>query len=558
MSSEVDLEVYYEKQNEKEESAPPEGSVSSEEPPMEEWSSLILQIPEENIKIINYRKGLYDPGSGEICTNYIPMSSSSIFRHPYYNYPAIVDPGVKEALLDPEPLIIYPEDGQDLYLSLCKESGLTPISSFHRQLLENKINLRYYGVQQKAFRAIALSLKSNTYVNILDLTDNWIEKDGCLHLGEMLGENCTLTVLNLCGCRIGPEGAKRLFMYLHKNSTLCELNLSKNQLFDEGVEYLAEIIIRGSGVRNIDLSHNSLTDATVINLAEAFEINNKLTHLNLSWNLLKSANPIFDLCCKLQENENFLALDLSWNTYGGKQVAKSISVLLKNPSFIHLNLSNNNFDSQVINIIVKALRGKSHLLTLDMSSNPLTSTDAYNLLEPMLRPRVKLQKLKLDNIAVTSEFLTLREEVLQLECRKNAEITYGDVIRKTIHKTVDLRDTVLNRIDYLCRTKFKKDKVDIALIVLTLYKLDPKPMDTRPFLRALRDLGLPLEDDLANQLTKLFAGPIRPKTTTVNLAAMVDFFKRKWPDRKLPPTPPPSPPPEPVKKGHKKGLKKKK
>ncbi|KPJ04996.1 Uncharacterized protein C14orf166B-like [Papilio xuthus] len=545
MSSNTNLEVVFEKDKQQDETKVTEECVSSEEPPIEEWSSLILHHSEENIKIINYRKGLYDPGSGEICTNYIPMSSSSIFRHPYYNYPAIVDPGVKEALLDPEPLIIYPEDGQDLYLSLCKESELTPISSFHRQLLENTINLRYYGVQQMAFRAIAVSLKSNMFVTNLDLTDNWIGEDGCFHLGEMLAENCTINVLNLCGCRIGSEGAKRMFLNLPKNKTLHELNLSRNQLYDEGVEHLAKAIMRGAAVCNINLSYNNLTDQSVLHIGGALEVNNKISHLNMSWNMLKSPNAIFDLCCKLEGNENFIDLDLSWNTYSGKRFGTCISILLKNPSFLYLNLSYNKLNNLVVNILVKALNEKSCLHSLDMSCNPLTSTDAYNLLSTMLKSKVKLQKLKLDNILVTPEFLTLRNKVLKLKFRKDAEITYGDVYTKPVHKSIDLKDLVLNRIDYLCRTKFKKHHVDIALIVMALYKLDKEPMPTKPFLKALKDCGLPLEEDLANQLTSLFAGPFRNKSTTVNMAAMIDFFKRKWPDRKLPPTPPPSPPPEP-------------
>ncbi|XP_013146298.1 PREDICTED: leucine-rich repeat-containing protein 74B-like [Papilio polytes] len=563
MSSDTNVEVVFEK-DKQEETEVEEISVSSEEPPMEEWSSLIIEQPEENIKRINYTKGLYDPGSGEICTNYITMSSSSVLRHPYYNYPAILDLGVKEALLNPEPLIIYPEDGQDLYLSLCKESGLTPISSFHRQLLENEINLRYYGIQQKAFRAIALSLNSNMFVNILDLTDNWIDKDGCFHLGEMLAENGTLTVLNLCGCRIGPEGAKRLFINLPKNKTLQELILSRNQLYDEGVEHLALAIKRGTAVCKINLSYNSLSDQAVLHIGGALEVNNKLTHLNLSWNMLKSPNAIFDLCCKLEGNENFLDLDLSWNTYAGQKVGISLGILLNNPNFLYLNLSNNKLNTQVVNILVKTLREKSRLLSLDMSCNPLTSTDAYHLLSTMLKSKVKLQKLKLDNILVTTQFLTLRDRVLKLKFRKDAEITYGDVYTKPVHKNIDLRDLVLNRIDYLCRTKFKKHHVDIALIVMELYKLDKEPMPTKPFLKELKDRGLPLEEDLANQFTSLFAGPFRNKSTTVNMAAMIDFFKRKWPDRKLPPTPPPSPPPEPPppppppKKGGKKPPKKQK
>lgn len=77
-------------------------SQSSSDLPMEEWSSLIITEPEmKNQKMTLYKKGLYDPGSGEICTKYITMSDSSVLRHKYYQYPSVRDPGIIEALKYP-------------------------------------------------------------------------------------------------------------------------------------------------------------------------------------------------------------------------------------------------------------------------------------------------------------------------------------------------------------------------------------------------------------------------------------------------------------------------
>lgn len=530
---------------------------SSEEPLMEKWSSLILQKPEESLKRIKYREGLYDPGSGEICTKYIPLSASSILRHPYYNYPAVTDPGIVEALVDPEPNVIYPDDGQELYLKLCKESGLCPISGFHRQLLQNNINLRYYGVQQMAFRIIAMSLKLNKFVSTLDLTDNWINEDGCFHLGAMLAENATLQVLVLQGCRIGPEGARRLFVNLPQNRALRQLNLCKNQLGDEGVEYLAKSISLGADVCDIDLSYNSLTDEAAKSLIDALEINNKLTALNLSWNMIRSPNVIFALCCVLAENDGFSDLDLSWNSLSGARIGKSISVLLKNKNLTNLDLSNNKLCGAAVKPIAKALeKGPPNLISLNLSSNPMTPQDAHKILCPMIKPTVKLRKLLLDNIPVNSNFIALREEILSLKPQGNIEITHGRINADAIRKKVNLKDLVLNRIDYIAKTKYKRRNVDIALIVMQLHKENPEPMDTKFFIREVKNRGLPLEEELADQLTTLFAGPPKPKSTTVNLMAMIDYFKRKWPERQLPPTPPPQPEPEPL-PGNKKKKKKK-
>lgn len=48
-----------------------------------------------------FKKGLYDPGSGEVCTKYITFSDSDVLNHVYYAYPGLKDPGIIEALIEP-------------------------------------------------------------------------------------------------------------------------------------------------------------------------------------------------------------------------------------------------------------------------------------------------------------------------------------------------------------------------------------------------------------------------------------------------------------------------
>lgn len=512
---------------------------SSEEPPREEWSSLIFEVPEGNIKRLKYAENLYDPGSGEICSKYIALSASSVLRHPYYNYPGVLDPGIKEALLHPIPKIIYADDGQELYLALCKQMGLCPIRSFYRQLLEETISLKYYGVNPAGFRSIALSMKLNRIVKVLDLTDNWIGDDGCFHLGEMLVDNITLTELNLSGCRIGPEGARRLFVNMPLNRSLRILNLSKNQLGDQGVEYFAMAVFKGADVVNVDLSFNSLTHKCIMSLAEVLETNNKFTCLNLSWNSILSPNAVFTLCQRLSENLNFEELNLSWNSLSGQRVGNAMKILLKNPNIRRLILTNNKLEGPAITAIGFNLSKAKKLETLDLSFNPLTPVDAMNLLLRFKDRAVKLQNLIMENVFVSLEFLEVREEYLKLKYRKNTVITYGGIKATFIPVGADPREVALSRADAIGRQS-KKNPADIALIVLELYKIDRQPMEQKEFTRAVRSRGASLDDDLVLEILNLFPGPRTEKIKTINMAALVDYIKRKWPDRKLPPTPPPT------------------
>ncbi|KAJ8722403.1 hypothetical protein PYW07_003583 [Mythimna separata] len=240
-----------------------ESVVSSVDPPMDEWPSLDILTAEQNKKRLLYSEGLYNPGSGEICAEYITLSASSVERHPYYKYPPVIDPGIEVALLGPEPKVTYTDDGQALYLALCEEMNQTPVRSFYRGLLQEKIDLRYYCIDPYGFRAMAKALQYNNTVEELDLTDNFLNHDACYHMGDMLLSNRVLTVLNLRGCRIGPKGLRRLLNNLEYNKSLKVLDLSYNKLGDDGMEHLAKAIHLGlnepsqsktAKVKNLDVN----------------------------------------------------------------------------------------------------------------------------------------------------------------------------------------------------------------------------------------------------------------------------------------------------------------
>lgn len=527
--------------------------LSTEDPPMEEWASRLFEIPEENKKRLLYADGLYDPGSGEICTKYIPLSDSAVYRHPYYNYPCVHDPGIKEALLLPEERIIYPVDGQDRYLALCEEMKICPIKSFHRGLLEDKINLRYYGINPIGIRAMALALLLNKTVRTLDLTDNWLNEDGCYHLGQMLIENVGIEELILSGCRIGPEGARKLFYGLPFNRTLTRLDVSKNKLGDVGMEHLAKAIFQGTDVKQINLSHNDITGTGAAAIAVALETHNHFTHFDISWNNLYTPGT-YDLLVKLSENTSLRDINLSWNGLGRTTIG--LRTLLKAPNIRILNLSNNRLSGDPIVGIGRMLLKIKRLHTLDLSQNPLTANEALVLLQRFLLKEVKVHNLYLDRISVTKEFLETLSEVKSLSFRKNFVITYGDIIRNYEIKIHDIRDIVIRRAEYLAR-KPKKNSIDICLVILQLIKDNESPMGIKHFMYHLKRMNCQIDADVIEEIGRLFPGVPTEKYRTIDLLAVAEYMKRKWPDRKLPPTPPPEPEPEPKKKGKHKGKKKK-
>lgn len=527
-----------------------ETDESSVEPPMEEWSSLLIEIPEENKKRILHAEGLYEPGSGEICTKYITMSDSAVFRHPYYNYPSVTDPGIKEALLLPEDKIIYPIDGQDLYLALCDEMNVCPIRSFHKGLVGSCINLRYYGINPVAVRAMAMALRLNNTVESLDITDNRLSDDGCYHLGQMLIENVALRELIMCGCRIGAEGARRFFYGLPFNKSICKLDVSRNDLGDAGMTPLAKAIFSGISVKELNLSFNFISGTGAAAMAESLEVHNDFTHWNLSWNNLFTPGT-YAFLVRLADNPVLQEVDLSWNSLSGQRIGNAIKAIMSAPLLRVLNLSNNKLTGPPILTISKTLAKPKKLITLDLSYNPLTPDDALLLLEKLSSNAVKVQQLLLDNVFVTPQFLTLRDQILQLKFRKKTVITYGGLLGGYEIVGPDRRELLCSRADFLTK-KSKRNPIDICLLVQSLVKESKEPMTTKDFMVCMKKLGCPFEEGLIEEFANCFPGVPTPKCKTINTISWQDYMSRIWPDRKLPPTPPPEPEPPEKKKDSKK------
>ncbi|KAG6453239.1 hypothetical protein O3G_MSEX008048 [Manduca sexta] len=509
---------------------------SSEEPPMDEWSSLVLQRPQMSKKQELFEQGLYHPGSGNVCGKYLATSDSVIAKHPYFTFPSVKDPGIKAALLQPQIPIIHADDGQDLYLALCDEIDICPVRAFHKGLVEKNIDLRYYCVNPRGVRCMASALRFNRTVKVLNLTDSFLNEDACFHLGEMLVNNSALEELNLSGCRIGFEGAKRLFHFLPFNRTLRELNLNKNHLGDESMVCISKAIFKGIDVQRFHLSYNNIGQKGASFLATAFETHNKFVLLDLSWNSLISGSGTYNLLCRLEENKVLQDLNLAWNGLTGPRIGTAITKLMKSPNLHTLNLSNNRLNGEAITNLTTNMTKLKKLVTLDLSYNPMTPADAIEVLSKFLLPAVKVQRLIMENVFVNLKFLALLKQVREMKSRKNTVITYGGLVGCFKPVGPDPRNLLLSRVDYLCQ-KQKRNRVDIALVVLQL-EIERGVMPVNEFLTVIKDTGAPLDNDLLNEIVNVFPGPSTAKAKTVDIKCLADYVKRKWPDKKLPPVKP--------------------
>ncbi|XP_026724728.1 leucine-rich repeat-containing protein 74A-like [Trichoplusia ni] len=525
----------------------PEDRSSEEEPPMSEWSSLEVPIEEENQKRLLFSEGQYSPGSGEICTQYFFISESSVYSHAYYNYPAVTDPGIKEALNEPERPIIYPDDGQALYLSLCTEMNICPVRMFYNNLLNSEINISYYGVDPRGVRAMAKALQFNKNVTYFNLSGNFLNDDACYHLGRMIHSNITIRELNLDGCRICGSGMLRLGDSLRTNNSLVILNLARNNLEDIGGIHFAHQIFKGAMVKQVNLSHNNLGRKTAMAFADVWEWKNRFTHLDLSWNSFFHAPSTVKMLDSLSLSHDLEELNLSYNALEGERIANAIKNLFVIPTLSFLDLSHNRLQNEAIDIIALSLFQAKKLHTLNLSFNPLSPQDAFNVLQKMLRPKVKINNLLMENVCVEKPFVDLLARVKKMKSRKHFVCKFDVVLGNWEVEEPDARSLVLKRAQYLGKAA-KRNKVDTALYFMALAKELPKPVPTKELVDRLDADHVALDEDLVDALSFAFPGPKTPKWRTISLNLITEYISRLWPNKKLPPTPPPElePEPEPV------------
>lgn len=517
---------------------------SSSEEPRSDWSSLeLVPIQKENKKKVLYDAGLYSAGSGEICAKAITMSHSSMFKHKYYKYPSVTDPGIKDALFLPEYPVNLPDDGQALYLQLCEEMNLCPVRMFHKNLLSTEINLKYYGVNQRGVSAMAQALQYNKYVSRFDLTSNFLNDDACYHLGHMLGINNTLKELILDGCRIGASGMLRLGNELRLNHSLEYLSIGDNNLGDAGaLHFIKQISNPITNVKRVNLTKNQLSKETALAFQDLWEWKNNFIQLDLSWNNFFHVPTTCKMLNQLALSLSLRELNLSFNSLQGQHVASAIKNVLFIPTLEALDLSNNKLQSEAIEIIISELFSASELKLFDLSNNPLTPQDAYNVLKKMLYREIKIKSLLMKSICVTKPFIKLLARVKRMKGRTEFVCEFDAVLQNWTVVGPDARETLLRRAQYLGGSA--QPKKDMAKYFMALTKKYTRPVRIKDFIERLDNDHVPLDEDFIDELSLAFEGPTTPKSRTVDLTLISDFILRLWPDKKLPPTPPAEPEPE--------------
>jgi hypothetical protein len=131
---------------------------------------------------------------------------------------------------------------------------------------------------------IAQALKSNTTLEVLDISHNVLAGPGVLLLAEAIGLNSGLTDLNLSKNYLDTSFSSQFAESLRKNSTLTQLDLSRNFLRDAGIALLGQALVRNSTLTSLCLTYTGCNSEGCVGLASAVAANVSLKKLELQGN----------------------------------------------------------------------------------------------------------------------------------------------------------------------------------------------------------------------------------------------------------------------------------
>jgi len=195
----------------------------------------------------------------------------------------------------------------------------------------------------------------------LDLSGNFIEKEGSEVLAKFLNHQQKLRILKLYNCLLKDEGVIALSPSLFRLNTLETLNLGSNLIGNKGFEFLLQSLLKCDNLHSLDLKEN----------------------------VIKSFRAASSFLCW---HKRIRTLDLSMNIIGSQNLSELREGLLKTSSLETLNLNNCNI--QYFAEFFDGLPNTSTLASINLSHNHLKDPDqTYISLCKLLKNNSTLQEI---------------------------------------------------------------------------------------------------------------------------------------------------------------------
>lgn len=185
---------------------------------------------------------------------------------------------------------------------------------------------------------LALGLKANSTLQLLDLRSNGITENGALSIQGVLVSSTSLLCLRLGNNAMGTRGAHAVARGLtYRNSSLRKIDLSANEIVGPGAGALAHMIRYNTNLIELNLSFNQIGDTGAQALANGLTRNQTLKWLSLKRNHITNEGA-GAIACKLPKMQGLQHLILSKNTIGTEGASLLLEGLRSNVELEYLHL----------------------------------------------------------------------------------------------------------------------------------------------------------------------------------------------------------------------------
>lgn len=195
-----------------------------------------------------------------------------------------------------------------------------------------ELYLQDCGANSSCIENLMVGLKSNKTLVTLDLRDNDIGMEGAIFIADALQSGPKLRQLNLSGCNIESQGAIAIINSL-SNSSIETLNLSDNYIGDDGATQIGLVLETNKSLKQLSIQENQITDDGMASISKGLTRNKGLQFLGVQWNFITNNGALYLNTC-LTQNSSLRALHILGNAIdrdGVKSILEGSLVLNTKP-----------------------------------------------------------------------------------------------------------------------------------------------------------------------------------------------------------------------------------
>ena len=279
-------------------------------------------------------------------------------------------------------------------------------------------------------------LKTNIFIENLNISGNSIKDEGFINLAKGLNNNQNLNKLIISSNDIQSKGLSAGLNEISSNK-LYYLNISNNPILDEGIKKLTDSLKNFNNLHKLNVSNCGFEFPGFEHLMNALQFIKRIEFLNISGNNIKNGN--FENVKPCFTSFGVKYLNMANCSLGNDNTLILGECLESNETIKTINISNNKISDMGFRSFIPLFRNNNVIENFDCSVNYITDLTAKNFIRNIKYNR-GLKRINFFDNQLKNEMGNLFIEIL--ESNKNL-ISINLVYNRIQMKTMDEINRIL-------------------------------------------------------------------------------------------------------------------